>query len=140
MRRSFWLIVIVFGIPVLTFGQRGKTPEAFPCRENAFGSTPETYGKLVTPPAAVHRVKPKYPPTARKAQIEGIVVLCVTVGKDGTVLNVRATSGPKELIPAAVKALEQWRFRPFLANNEPVEASIQIRANFRLSGIKVIMV
>jgi hypothetical protein len=39
-------------------GQSG-TAEDFPCRENAFGSTPETRGKLVTPPTAIHKVQPK---------------------------------------------------------------------------------
>jgi TonB family protein len=116
---------------------QSETAEDFPRCENAFGSTPETRGKLVTPPTVIHKVQPKYPPPAKKAHIEGMVVLCVTIGKDGNVRSARATSGPKELIPAAVKALEQWRFRPYLANNEPVEASIQIRVNFRLTRIEI---
>jgi protein TonB len=69
-----------------------------------------------------------------------MVALCVTIGKNGDVRSVRASSGPKELIPAAVKAVEQWRFRPFLANKEPVEASIQVRVNFRLTRIEVILI
>ncbi len=117
-------------------GQSGTT-EDFPRCENAFGSTPETRGKLVTMPTAIHKVQPKYPPAAKTAHIEGVVVLCVTIGKDGDVRSARASSGPKELIPAAVKAVEQWRFRPFLANNEPVEASVPIRVNFRLTSIEV---
>jgi protein TonB len=102
-----------------------------------FGSTPETHGKLVTPPTILHKPQPKYPSEARKSHIEGIVVLCVTIGKDGAVRNVRAISGPEELSPAAIKAVQQWRFRPYLANGEPVEASLEVRVNFRLSGIQV---
>jgi len=124
------------GVPSQSPLGPGGTADSPRC-ENAFGSTPETRGKLVTPPTAIHKVQPKYPPAAKKSRIEGLVVLCVTIGKDGGVRSVSATSGPKELVPAAVNALEQWRFRPYLANNEPVEASIRIRVNFRLTKIEI---
>ena len=52
-------------------GQSGTAVD-FPCRENAFGSTPETRGKLVTMPTAIHKVQPKYPPAAKTAHIEGV--------------------------------------------------------------------
>ena len=65
--------------------------------------------------------------------------LCVVIGKDGDVRSVRALSGPKGLIDAAVKAMEQWRFRPFLADNEPVEASVRISLNFRLNKIETML-
>jgi len=87
-------------------GQSG-TAEVSPRCENAFGSTPETRGKLGTPPTAIHEVQPKYPSAAKKSHIEGMVVLCVTIGKDGDVRSVSATSGPKELIPAAVQAFAE---------------------------------
>jgi protein TonB len=102
-----------------------------------FGSTPETRGKLVTPTAVLHQVPPKYPPDARKSHIEGIVVLCVTIGKDGSAVNVRAISGPKELVASAVEAVQHSRFRPFLANGEPAEAAARVLVNFRLTGIQV---
>lgn len=82
-------------------------------------------------------VHPKYPPDARKSHIEGIVVLCVTIGRDGDVRNVSVISGPKELVTSAVKAVQQGRFRPFLANGEPVEAAARVLVNFRLTGIRV---
>jgi TonB family protein len=72
------------------------------------------------------------------SHIEGMVVLCVTIGKDGSVLSVHAISGAKELIPSAVNALEQWRFRPFRANGQPVESAIQVRVKFPVGGVQVI--
>ena len=102
-----------------------------------FGSTPETRGKLVTPAAVLRHVHPKYPPDARKSHIEGIVVLCVTIGKDGSASNVNVISGPKELVTSAVEAVQQGRFRPFLADGEPVEAAARVLVNFRLTGIQV---
>src|SRR5579863_1334653 len=87
-----------------------------------FGSTPETRGKLVTPPVVVHTVPPRYP-SILKSQIDDLVILCVTIGKDGAVVAVHAMSGATELIPFAVAAVEQWRFRPFLANGQPAQAA-----------------
>ncbi len=65
------------------------------------------------------------------------MVLCVTIGRDGDVRNVSVISGPKELVTSAVKAVQQGRFRPFLANGEPVEAAARVLVNFRLTGIRV---
>lgn len=90
----------------------------------------------MTVPVLIKHVHPEYPPDAKKSHIEGTVLLCVTIGKDGHV-RVGATRGPKELVPAAVKAVQQWRYRPFLANNQPVEADTTITVNFRLNGIEV---
>jgi len=102
-----------------------------------FGSTPETRGKLVTPPVVVHTVRPRYP-SALASQTDGLVLLCVTISRDGTVAGVYAMSGATELIQPAVTAVAQWRFRPFLANGQPVEASIRVLINFRSKTIRVI--
>jgi len=131
-------VLLPFGAAAQSTGAPAGQVVDLPC-ENTFGSTPETYGKLVTPPTVVHRVVPQYPLDARRAHIEGTVVLCITIGKDGHVRSVGPSSGPKELIPPAVKALERWRFRPFLANGQPVEASTQIVVNFRLTGIQIMV-
>jgi periplasmic protein TonB len=64
------------------------------------------------------------------------VVLCVTIGKDGSATDVHVISGPKELVDSAVKAVQHSRFRPFLANGDPVEAAVRALVNFRSSGIQ----
>jgi protein TonB len=88
--------------------------------------------KTVTPGLLIHKVQPKYPKTARKAHIEGTILLCAVIGKDGTISNLRAVSGPETLIPSAVKAVEQWRYRPYLLDGEAVEVHTEIRVNFQL--------
>jgi periplasmic protein TonB len=69
---------------------------------------PDT-GKVLTliPGKLIRKVKPQYPRAARKAGIQGTVVLRVTIGKDGKTGNLRAVSGPPELIPAAIEAVKQ---------------------------------
>ena len=81
----------------------------------------------------VYDIAPKYPPEAGRAQIEGTVVLLAVIGKDGTVEDVRVKSGLSVLAQAAIEAVKQWRYRPYLMNGEPVEVDSQITINFTLS-------
>ena len=61
----------------------------------------------------IKRVNASYPAAARQAHIQGTVVLCATISKDGVVQNVHPLFGAQELIPAAVEAAEQWRYEPY---------------------------
>ena len=81
----------------------------------------------------VHDVAPKYPPEAGRERIEGTVVLMAVIGKDGTVRDVRVESGLPLLAQAAIDAVKQWRYRPYLLNGEPVEIDSEITINFNLS-------
>jgi protein TonB len=77
-------------------------------------------------------VSPQYPPEARAAHLQGTVSLLVTIGKNGSVTDVKEISGPPELIPAAVAAVKQWRYRPILFRGEPQEASTVVDIPFTL--------
>jgi protein TonB len=81
----------------------------------------------------LHDVAPTYPPEAGRARIEGTVVLLAVIGKDGSVQNVRVETGLPILAQAAIDAVKQWRYRPYLLNGEPVEVDSQIIINFTLS-------
>jgi periplasmic protein TonB len=81
----------------------------------------------------VYDVAPKYPPEAGRERIEGIVVLMAVIGKDGTVRDVRVESGLPVLAQAAIEAVKQWRYRPYLLNGQAVEIDSQITINFNLS-------
>jgi protein TonB len=80
------------------------------------------------------RVEPVYPPLARSARIQGAVVLVALISKAGTIENLRAISGHPLLVPAAISAVSQWRYRPYILNSEPIEVETQITVNFSLSG------
>lgn len=81
----------------------------------------------------VHDVAPEYPPEAGRARIEGTVVLLAVIGKDGAVRDVRVENGLPVLAQAAIEAVRQWRYRPYLLNGEPVEVDSRITINFTLS-------
>ena len=82
----------------------------------------------------VHKFLPTYPPLARAARIQGQVVLQAVISKQGTIENLRVLSGHPMLVPAAIEAVRQWRYRPYILNNEPVEVETQITVNFSLTG------
>lgn len=81
----------------------------------------------------VYDVAPTYPPEAGRARIEGTVLLVAVIGKDGRVQDVRVESGLAILAQAAVDAVRQWRYKPYLLNGEPVEVDSRITINFTLS-------
>jgi len=83
----------------------------------------------------IRKVTPTYPPLARAARIQGEVVLFAVIGKAGTIDNLRVVSGHPMLIPAAIDAVRQWRYRPYILNSEPIEVETQITVNFVLGGI-----
>jgi protein TonB len=82
----------------------------------------------------VRRVLPVYPPLARMARIQGSVVLQALISKQGVIENLQVLTGHPMLVPAAKEAVRQWRYRPYVLNNEPVEVETQITVNFSLAG------
>ena len=80
----------------------------------------------------VHRVAPVYPPQAKLAHIQGVVVLAAVIGKDGKIKNLRVMSGPLALQDAAIGAVQQWRYRPYILLGEPVEVDTTITVTFTL--------
>ncbi len=88
----------------------------------------------VTQGLLIRKVQPTYPPLARQARIQGAVLLQAEISKDGTIQNLRLISGHPMLTSAAIDAVKQWRYKPYILNGEPVEVETQITVNFTLSG------
>ncbi len=88
----------------------------------------------VTAGLVIKRVNPTYPPLARTARVQGSVVLAAVIGKDGSIQNLHVLSGHPLLTQAALEAVKQWRYKPYILNGEPVEVDTQVTVNFTLSG------
>ena len=82
----------------------------------------------------IYRVQPMYPPLARQARIQGPVQLRAVISKAGVIERLTVESGHPTLSGAAIDAVRQWRYRPYLLNDEPVEIETEITVNFVLSG------
>ncbi|MGB7761056.1 MAG: energy transducer TonB [Bryobacteraceae bacterium] len=81
----------------------------------------------------IHRVEPRYPPTAIAARISGPVELEGIIGTDGRIRDLRALSGNPLLVPAALEAVRRWVYEPTLLNGKPVEVIAPITVIFRLT-------
>jgi len=77
---------------------------------------------------------PQYPPAAKKAKIQGTVVLSVVIGDDGNVENIQVVSGPNELQQSSIDAVRQWTYKPYLLNGNPVEVKTTIHVIYSLEG------
>src|SRR6202043_4253979 len=108
-------------------------------------STPVAVPKVATPQRVrvsagvtsglkVKDVNPFYPPLARQARIQGTVLLRAQIGKDGSIQNLQLVSGHPMLVQAALDAVKQWKYKPYLLNGEPVEVDTEVQVNFTLSG------
>jgi protein TonB len=80
----------------------------------------------------IHRVEPQYPVIARQLHLQGAVVLKAIISREGIIAKVEVASGPALLARAAKDAVQQWRYRPYLLNGDPVEVETQITVNFVL--------
>jgi periplasmic protein TonB len=82
----------------------------------------------------IYKIQPVYPPLARQARIQGSVLLRAIISRTGTIENLNVISGHPMLVGAAIEAVRQWRYRPYILNDEPVEVETQVTVNFSLSG------
>ena len=83
-------------------------------------------GSLIAP------IRPEYPAIARTARVRGTVVIAAIISRTGAVENAQVVSGPPMLQPAALDAVRQARYRPFLLNGKPTDVQTTITIVFRL--------
>ena len=80
----------------------------------------------------IFRVEPTYPPLAQQARIQGVVVMTALIDKGGNVQHLQVISGHPLLAPAAIAAVKQWRYKPFVLNGQPLEVETTVTVNFHL--------
>jgi protein TonB len=88
---------------------------------------PETMDKRI-----VYKVDPVYPEDARRAGIQGVVILDARIAPDGTVKRLHPVAGPDVLAQSALDAVQSWRFAPYRSGGEAVEVETTITLEFRL--------
>jgi protein TonB len=87
----------------------------------------------MTRPVIVHSVQPRYTELARRAGIQGTVIVEAVIDQKGQVTNVRVLRGlPMGLDRAAVEAIQQWRFKPALLDDRPVKVFFTLTVNFSI--------
>jgi protein TonB len=115
-------------------GNGGPVPDLMGDQSNAPAPVLQTVNisQGVSQGLVLKKVQPIYPPNALHMQVEGPVQLIAPISKTGTISAVKVLSGDKQLARAAVDAVKQWKYKPYLLNDEPVEIQTQITVNFKL--------
>jgi len=92
---------------------------------------PKRIKSQLTEGQLVNRVEPIYPPICKISGIQGEVKLHAIIGRDGRIQSLSAVSGHPLLVRAALEAVQQWRYRPYLLNGATVEVETFITVNFK---------
>ena len=91
-------------------------------------------GGNVKEPKIVHIEQPKYSPEAKRARVEGVVILEATLTPQGNVDKVKVISGPALLVESAVEAVSHWKYEPTYLNGQAVPVILTARITFSLSN------
>lgn len=113
-------------------GPKDGAAEGAPSKPDA--AQPERVKILsgVTSGLLIKRVNPIYPADARAAYIQGTVLLRAEISKTGDITDLELLDGPIELAGSAVAAVRQWKYKPYLLNEQPVRVLTQIQVNYQL--------
>ncbi len=98
------------------------------------GSTGPVRISTLSAAQLVNRVEPVYPHPAVIIHLQGVVKLHALIAKDGTVQSLNVISGHPLLAAAALDAVRQWRYRPYILNGDPVEVETFITVTFKRNG------
>ncbi|MGO9084364.1 MAG: energy transducer TonB [Candidatus Sulfotelmatobacter sp.] len=109
-------------------------PEDTPPSETNSGNPKHVWvSEAVMRGLRIENITPVYPPAALQAKVQGVVILTVQVSPSGDVENIRLMNGHPMLVPAAIEAVKQWKYKPYLLNGVPVEVETTVRLLFSLS-------
>jgi protein TonB len=96
-------------------------------------TTPIRVGGNIPPPKKIKDVKPAYPAIAESSRVQGVVIIEVTIGEAGKVVDARVLRSIPLLDGAAIEAVMQWEFTPTLLNGQPVAIVMSVTVNFTLN-------
>lgn len=119
------------GPEVLTPGGGGLSGPGLATEAPADGPVHITVG--ITRPEIQHKVNPRYTEPARRAGVQGTVILEAIIDEKGRVTGLRVMKGlPMGLDQAAIDAVRQWRFTPAYRGDVPVKVYFMLTVNFTI--------
>jgi protein TonB len=94
---------------------------------------PDSFIAFDTPPKRLVIAEPEYPEIARRAEVEGMVTVLVTIDEAGRVIDAEIASSDSAVFnQAAIEAAYKFVFKPAYQRDIPVKAKIAIRFRFSL--------
>jgi len=91
-------------------------------------------GGNIRPPTKIKDVRPVYPPDAKEAGIQGVVIIEVRVDEQGRVADAVVLRSIPALDEAALEAVRQWEFVPTLMNGVPTPLIMVVTVQFTLAN------
>ena len=122
------ICAVVLCLSCAALGQESKSEPAPPANQEPPKRVRVSQSVMRT--LLIKQVQPKYPKEARKKRVEGTVLIKAIIGHEGDVQELTVVSGDPLLVPAALEAAKQWKYKPYLLNGQPVEIETQIMMNF----------
>lgn len=96
-------------------------------------SAPMIIHEGVEMPVLVHRVQPQYPDIVRQARIQGLVILKAVISRNGDVEVREVLQSVNPILEReAIKAVNQWKYRPARFNNRPVSVWFTVTVSYKL--------
>jgi TonB family protein len=123
----------LFAVFVLSTASCNRSPKPNDLRYQHTDTAPITPGIPIVKSNILKKVPPQYPSGAKAANIQGTVVLEAIIAEDGTVESLEAISGPEMLKGAAIDAVKQWVYEPYVLNGRPMRVNTKVYVNFQLT-------
>jgi TonB family protein len=86
----------------------------------------------IKPPQLLKRVEPVYPLDAKKAKVEGVVILAVRTDIKGKITAIKVLRAVPALDQAAIDAVGQWIYEPLIVEGQPKPAVFTVTVRFHL--------
>jgi TonB family protein len=134
VRRFYTLLVLALAVAALGWWQWTRSWKELEtdAKVSSAYSAPLTVSPEIMSRNITFKSKPIYPEDARRAGVEGVVVLDAVIGADGRVRRLTPVKGPDLLVRSATAAVESWRFEPYLFDGKPRNVETTITVEFKL--------
>jgi len=118
-------------IPLLIIPESTLPPPEPPPGEPDIKPPPRIGGHL-EPAEIIKQTLPVYPPLARTARVEGVVVIEARINVSGNLENIHVIDGHPLLVDEALRTVKKWKYRPAILNGQPVPSPVSITVRFTL--------
>jgi protein TonB len=119
-------------VPGAPGGGDGTSPGGSGVPGDGSGVAPRRAGGEIREPRRIHGAPPPYPDLARRARVEGKVVLECVIDERGRVRDLRVVSGHPLLADAAAEAVGAWIYTPTTLNGQAVAVILNVTVKFEL--------
>jgi protein TonB len=138
VRISFLIVMLTIGCAGAlgqsnaTTNDGGQVPDAANNAAPGSKDRPARVSSGVMMGLILHKVDPIYPEDAK--DVSGAVVMVATIDDHGKLVKLSAIAGPEKLRDAALSAVNQWAFKPYLLNGRPVFVLTQFTVKFNIAN------